>query len=441
MPRWAIGMVVTGGLAAYFALRLASKDRAPFLPGRTTDGHHQIERDCDACHTPFTGAGDRACLACHAAGLAAGNDSHAPAKFDDPRAVALLAVVDASRCVACHREHVPHLTGPAGVTVPADFCYPCHADVARDRPSHRGFDPRGCAAVGCHSYHDNTGLYEEFVAGHLDEPATRDRAVVPRRSFLALYQATATHPVRPLGPAEQDGARDDRHAVVEWAGSAHARAGVNCSHCHVLPAGGAGRTGWTDQPSLEPCRTCHAREHEGFVAGRHGMRLARGLLPMRPGLARLPMRPEAAESALSCNSCHRAHAYDTRAAAVDACLTCHDDAHSRAYLRSPHYRLWQMAQGGAGSDRDGVSCATCHLPRLTVREGERERVLVQHNQNANLRPASKMLRSACLPCHGLRFSIDALADTELARRNYRGAPQVHVQTADMVARRLAAKRR
>jgi len=64
-------------------------------------------------------------------------------------------------------------------------------------------------------------------------------------------------------------------------------------------------------------------------------------------------------------------------------------------------------------------------------------VLAQHNQNDNLRPVSKMLRTVCLSCHGLAFSIDALADRELTRRNYKGRPSRHVESMDMVE----AKRR
>ena len=48
-------------------------------------------------------------------------------------------------------------------------------------------------------------------------------------------------------------------------------------------------------------------------------------------------------------------------------------------------------------------------------------MVVQHNQNANLRPNEKMIRQVCLTCHSLALSIDALADSELIRRNFCGA--------------------
>ena len=31
-----------------------------------------------------------------------------------------------------------------------------------------------------------------------------------------------------------------------------------------------------------------------------------------------------------------------------------------------------------------------------------------------------MIRSVCLDCHGLGFALDALADADLVRRNFRG---------------------
>jgi hypothetical protein len=49
-------------------------------------------------------------------------------------------------------------------------------------------------------------------------------------------------------------------------------------------------------------------------------------------------------------------------------------------------------------------------------------VRVQHDQNANLRPPDRMARDVCLTCHGLGFSLAALADPALVARNFRGQP-------------------
>ena len=55
-----------------------------------------------------------------------------------------------------------------------------------------------------------------------------------------------------------------------------------------------------------------------------------------------------------------------------------------------------------------------------------------------------MLRSVCMNCHGLGFSIDALADPDLVARNFRGQPARRIGSLGMVAERikeLEAKRR
>jgi hypothetical protein len=139
-------------------------------------------------------------------------------------------------------------------------------------------------------------------------------------------------------------------------------------------------------------------------------------------------------------SCHAAHTFDTRRAAVKACTSCHDDAHTRAYLDSKHHLLWRNELEGIGAPNSGVSCATCHLPRAQIAHGGDTRVVVQHNQNDNLRPNEKMIRSVCMNCHGLRFSIDALADAKLVASNFTGRPGIHIESIDWAMRRLQAER-
>ncbi|MGH7804056.1 MAG: multiheme c-type cytochrome, partial [Candidatus Binatia bacterium] len=220
-------------------------------------------------------------------------------------------------------------------------------------------------------------------------------------------------------------------AIAEWSASAHARGGVACTDCHRGARAGA----WVARPSTEACANCHTPEREGWLAGKHGMRVARELTPMRPTLARLAMRDEAAERELGCTSCHAAHRFDRPAAATEACLGCHADEHTLAYGASPHAQLWADELTGRSAPGTGVSCATCHLPRFVVRRDGVDRVAVQHNQNHNLRPNEKMIRDACLHCHGLAFAIDALADEALVERNFLGRPSRHVESIDMATRR------
>jgi hypothetical protein len=49
-----------------------------------------------------------------------------------------------------------------------------------------------------------------------------------------------------------------------------------------------------------------------------------------------------------------------------------------------------------------------------------------------------MLREICANCHGLRFSIDSLADEVLLANNFRGRPSRHVESLEMAAERAWA---
>ena len=75
------------------------------------------------------------------------------------------------------------------------------------------------------------------------------------------------------------------------------------------------------------------------------------------------------------------------------------------------------------------------MPRTESKTANGVYVHTQHNQNDNLRPNEKMLRSVCMSCHGLGFSIDALADKDLVQRNFIGKPAIHIESIDMAGRR------
>lgn len=390
---WLAGGMLFDGAATHAALAPA---RAFLLPGQTTQGHHQIELACESCHrSPFGGreALQEACVRCHGAALKEANDTHPLAKFTDPRNADRLEKLDATLCVTCHVEHRPRMTGAMGVSLPRDFCFHCHAEIAKDRPSHAGMGFATCAAAGCHKFHDNRALYEDFLAKHLDDPPLR------------LSQNLPSRKVREEKPPPVADAKADPTVMRDWLETAHAKAGVNCSDCHK-----------EDDPKAS-CAQCHAPEDKGFRAGKHGMRLAAGLSPMKPAMARRAMHQDAASRELGCTSCHAAHRFDTARAATESCVGCHRGAHIEAFERSAHRA-------------NGVTCANCHLPRVEWRDEDsgEKRILVQHNQNETLEPAEKMIRPVCLHCHGLGFSIDALAGAS-------------VRSLDMVRQRLTRERK
>jgi len=397
------GYAATGvlykGAASHPAL---SPARALLLPGKTTHGHHQIELACESCHgSPFGGkeALQKACEGCHAAELKAANDTHPQTKFTDPRNADRLEKLDATLCVTCHVEHRPGVTTAMGLSLPRDFCFHCHADVAKDRPSHAGMGFETCNSAGCHKFHDNRALYEDFLAKHLDEPRLKAKPLLPARELQ-----------EPKGPplAVPDRTAANPSLTRDWLETTHAKAGVNCSGCHGTP--------WQERPTEAVCKECHAPEVKGFLAGKHGMRLAAGLSPMTPAMARREMRPDAAHATLGCTSCHAAHRFDTKKAAMEACVGCHQDQHTIAYERSSHRILWEKELKEDTPSGSGVSCASCHMPRVEHRDEDLgvKRMLVQHNQNETLEPAEKMIRPVCLHCHGLGFSIDALAGRKVA---------------------------
>ncbi|MCI0749199.1 MAG: cytochrome c3 family protein [Nevskiales bacterium] len=429
---WALASL---SLAGVLGDRLLDKtaDRTVFLPGPMTHGHHSIELACGACHVEPFGGGpvlQEACMNCHGAELKRVDDSHPKSKFTDPRNADRVARLDAQHCVTCHVEHRLEITGPMGVTLPGDFCVTCHAKIGEERETHAGLGFDTCASGGCHNFHDNRALYEDFLLEHVGEPVLRPVPRLPARDFGSRWRTD-----HPKPPAIVPGHAGPAVVVKDWLETAHARAGVQCDDCHA-----AGNKPWSDALDHRACAGCHETQVEGFLASKHGMRLPQNLPPMTPALARLPMQTDAAPRELGCTSCHAAHRFDTRHAAAEACLGCHADSHSLAYKDSKHFGLWTAELAGDAPAETGLSCAGCHLPREREDTGDERRVHVAHNQNDFLRPNEKMIRPVCLHCHGLGFALDALADTDLVESNFQRLPAIHIESIDMALRRAEADR-
>jgi hypothetical protein len=444
---WGIWLVITFSVLGYFGyMMFYGADKSQLLIGETTYGHYQIEMSCDTCHTSAFGGPEviqNACTQCHAEDLENSNDSHPKSKFTDPRNADLISILDARNCVSCHSEHHKDKTHPMGVTVAADYCFHCHQEISDERESHKDLPFDSCATSGCHNYHDNRALYEGFLERHMDEPVLKAIAQLPSRTAEKKYQeknpevAPLTKSDVDLSPVAAVDSSTKEKIMHEWLSSSHAENGVNCQSCHIP----SDTQEWVAKPDHTACQSCHEKQVKGFTEGKHGMRLADAVsLPLQaisPALAQQHTRLDFKEDSLtlthSCSSCHASHAFDTKVAAVESCLSCHNDEHSQAYLESPHFSLWEKELAGELPENSGVSCASCHMHRETINKAGD--TFVVHNQNLTLRPNEKMIRPVCMNCHGLEFSIDALADEALIKNNFSGQPSTHIKSMDWVKQR------
>ena len=427
--------ILTVGLAGYFSYSLfISPDKSDFIVGEASHGHYQIEMACTNCHlSPFGGTEvlQDACESCHQEELDLVEDSHPIKKFTDPRNADRLEKLNAAQCVTCHREHQNEQTHAMGVTLPIDFCFECHQNIAEERPSHEGMEFDTCASAGCHNYHDNKALYEDFLVKHgsKSEPIANMKMKIPNR----VEQYKKEHQdVKSMTLAEvntPDNTAHTQNLALAWSESSHAEVGVDCNSCHLND-----EKQWQEQPSLLVCADCHQNNWQQFTQSHHGMRQDQQLniaMPvMTPAQARLPFTAESMMKLVTCNSCHDPHQLDLSYAATDSCLSCHNDEHSVNFKNSKHFNVDFRSTPDLADIE--VTCATCHLPRYE----EDGVVKAMHNPNHNLRPNEKMLRSVCMDCHSLSFSIDALADQTLIKNNFVGQPQLHIQSIDMAVKRV-----
>lgn len=415
-------------------------NKSDFLIGDTSHGHFQIEMACESCHTdPFGGPEvlQDACTTCHAEELEEAHDSHPKKKFTDPREAERIEIIDARYCISCHTEHKKEQTHPMGVTLPDDYCYHCHQEVIVERESHKDLPFDSCASAGCHNYHDNRALYEAFLVENSGQAWLKEIAQLAQPN-AAAQKAQAPLNIRTHAFAEKSSQHPD--IASHWEASSHAEAGVDCGGCHQNS--NENDKEWIVKPGLDQCAQCHKNEAQGFTSGKHGMRLSKTLREnntssqaISPGESHLAFKDQSLDEVHGCNSCHGAHEFNPQKAAVEGCLSCHNDEHTLAYIDSPHNTLWQKELSGEGLPGTGVSCATCHMPRTSKKVGGEMITSVDHNQNHSLRPNEKMIRPICMNCHGLEFSIDALADPNLIKNNFNGKPGIHIESVDWAVKR------
>ncbi len=217
-------------------------------------------------------------------------------------------------------------------------------------------------------------------------------------------------------------------ATQHWQTSAHALSGINCSSCHQ----DAQTKAFVAQPDQESCRACHEQAVDTFLLGKHGIRLLEGQTPLTPAMARLPMQPAALNQAMTCGTCHDVHTVNTVTAAVDSCLGCHSDTHSLNYEKSQHAQLFAADRDLPRPSGSSVSCATCHLPRHAMTQGEQTLTQVNHNNTYTLLPRDRMVQEVCMNCHGVEYSYNSIFDDDLVEANFDRPPTLTLETFELV---------
>ena len=147
-------------------------------------------------------------------------------------------------------------------------------------------------------------------------------------------------------------------------------------------------------------------------------------------MARLPMRSDALNKTMTCNSCHDVHTVNTVQAATDACLTCHSDTHSLNYKNSKHAERFAADRSLPRPSAESVSCATCHLPRQENQSGSITHV--NHNNTYTLLPRDRMVQEVCMNCHGMEYSYNSIFDDEFVTANFDKAPTTEMKTFELV---------
>jgi hypothetical protein len=277
------------------------------MPGPVITGHADTEKDCKACHTPFSRDEQRKlCLDCH---------DKVAADIDGRRGFhGRSAPARTSQCRNCHTDHegrtanVVRLDPQTFNHAFTDFalegghkglaCASCH----EARKKHRDA-PSTC--IGCHAENDvhRKSLGEDCASCH---------------SMTSWKAAGFDHANATSGRYPLKGAHAKVECTLCHAGQRFKNTPTECASCHRIDDLHGGQRGTA-------CQDCH--DTAGWKEARFDHLRETGF-PLTAGHA-----------GIACQACHSGG--DFRKTAGKECVACHrsDDAH----------------QG-----RNGTDCKTCH---------------------------------------------------------------------------------
>lgn len=125
-------------------------------PGKLLVGHHNLETDCFACHTPLIGAQSNKCITCHAVkdiGILTSKGLALPPRVDKTPVPFHQHLIE-QECIACHSDHTgiamfrprQHFSHTLLEPATRDQCVSCHK-----KPGDRIHEKASDKCAQCHT--------------------------------------------------------------------------------------------------------------------------------------------------------------------------------------------------------------------------------------------------------------------------------------------------
>jgi hypothetical protein len=206
-----LGWLIAGFALLGFAANLLGH-RGSYEPGPVLAAHAQLSGECSACHQPWRGPTNQACIACH--GNFTNNNPHAGESTNDPTTgltagKRLVSFNDQLACLSCHREHHgAHVKVNVAAAFACSYCHQHPSIVAVDEHMApvmlRKFFVKHIYAQPFNHY-----LHRQLITS----------AYPPRPGGFTCDSCHETPPIKP-GEAER--------MSLKWSGCAGAG-------CHIVP--------------------------------------------------------------------------------------------------------------------------------------------------------------------------------------------------------------